>query len=324
VKAIVGTSYGTPDKLQLAEVDRPILGEKELLIRVHAASVNALDWHMATGKPMLMRLVSGLSKPKRPVRGVDVAGVVEEVGQAVTRFKPGDEVFGLGSGSFAEAVSAEERELQHKPAGLSFEEAAAMPVAGVTALQALQKGPLQAGQKVLVLGAGGGVGTFAVQMAKASGALVTGVCSTRNVDLVRSLGADGIVDYTRDDFSRIGSTYDLIVDAVGQRRLRDLRRALAPEGTLVLVGGGKNNSRFVGPLLKMANAKVINPLIKQRILLMVAKITPESLEELAAFYGPEKLAVPVDRTVSLPETPDAINRLYTGHGRGKTVILVSG
>ena len=196
MRAIVGTSYGTPDKLQLQDIDSPAIGEKELLVRVHAASVNALDWHMATGKPMLMRLMTGLSKPKRAVRGVDVAGVVEEVGPDATRFKRGDEVFGLGGGSFAEYVSADESELQHKPAGLSFEEAAAMPIAGVTALQALQKGPLQAGQRVLILGAGGGVGAFAVQIAKAAGALVTGVCSTSKVDLVRSLGADVIVDYT--------------------------------------------------------------------------------------------------------------------------------
>lgn len=322
MKAVVGTSYGAPDKLQLQDIPSPTIGEKDVLVRVHAASVNALDWHMATGTPMFMRLMSGLSKPKRAVRGVDVAGVVEEVGAGVTRFKPGDEVFGLGSGSFAEYVSAEEKELQPKPSGLRFEEAAALPIAGVTALQALRKASVSEGQRVLVVGAGGGVGAFAVQLAKVSGARVTGVCSSGKVDFVRSLGADDVVDYTRADFSRTGAEYEVIVDAVADRPLADMRRVLSPAGTLVSLGGGKNDSRIVGPLLEIVKVMVVSRLVKQRIVVMLAKVTPESLEELASFYGPGKLAVPVDRTVSLPETPEAINRLYTGGGRGKTVVLV--
>lgn len=324
MRGIVGTSYGTPDRLHLEEIDRPTPGEKDVLIRVRAASINALDWHMATGQPMIVRLMAGLSKPKRQVRGVDAAGVVEEVGSAVTRFKPGDEVFGLGGGSFAEYVSCDENELQFKPTDLSFEDAAAMPIAGVTALQALQNCPLRAGQKVLVIGAGGGVGAFVVQLAKVAGGLVTGVCSARNAEFVRSLGADGIIDYTREDFVETDSAYDVVIDVVGERSLRDLRRVLTPRGTLVMVGGGKNSSRFLGPLPKMASAKAINRFIGQQIVVMLAKLTPESLEELATFYGPGKLAVPVVRTASLLETPDALNRLYTGLGQGKTVIRISG
>jgi len=323
VKAIVGTSYGTPDRLRLDDVEGPTIGEKDVLVRVHAASVNALDWHMATGMPMVLRLKTGLSRPKRTIRGVDVAGVVEKVGSVVTRFKPGDEVFGLGSGSFAEYASADESELQHKPEGLSFVDAAALPVAGITALQGLQRGGVHAGLRMLVLGAGGGVGAFVVQMAAAAGALVTGVCSTSKVDFVRSLGASTVLDRSRDDFSRKATTYDLVVDAVGVRSLRSLRRLLTKQGTLVLLGGGASGFSVLGPLPKMAAANVIDHFIKQQIVLMMAKVTPESLDELAAMYGAEKLKVPIDRTVSLPETPEAINRLYTGHGRGKTVVLVS-
>jgi NADPH:quinone reductase-like Zn-dependent oxidoreductase len=322
MKAVVGTEYGPPDRLEVQDVDMPVIGESELLLRVHAASLNSLDWRLAIGRPYVMRPTIGWRRPKRSIRGVDVAGVVESVAADVTRFKPGDEVFGLGSGSFAEYVSADESELAIKPEGLSFEMAAAMPVAGCTALQALQKhGDLQSGQSVLVNGAAGGVGTSAVQIAKALGGRVAGVCSGGNVDLVRSLGADEVIDYERDDFSRFGVRYDLVVDAVGNRSLRDLRRVTTERGSLIMIGGGGGN--LIGPLGQMAAAAALNPFIRQKIGMFVAKVNPESLGALADLHAAGKLAPAISRTVSLGEAPEAISRMSTGHTRGKTVIVVN-
>jgi NADPH:quinone reductase-like Zn-dependent oxidoreductase len=322
MKAVVGINYGRPDRLGLQDVDIPTIGESELLLRVHAASVNSLDWRMAVGRPYIMRPNIGWRRPKRSIRGVDVAGVVQSVDAKVTRFKPGDEVFGLGSGSFAEYVSADESELAMKPAGLSFELAAAMPVAGCTGLQAVQKvGQLQSGQTVLVNGAAGGVGSCAVQIAKALGAGVTGVCSTSNVDLVSSIGADEVIDYEKDDFAHRGVRYDLVVDAVGNRSLRDLRRVLKEKGSLVIVGGGGGD--LIGPLGQMFRAKLLNPFVSQRIAMVLTKVDPENLEALSDLHASGKFTPAIGRTCSLGEAPDAMSRLATGHTRGKTVIIVN-
>jgi NADPH:quinone reductase-like Zn-dependent oxidoreductase len=321
MKAIVGATYGSSDRLKLDDIPMPQIGDTDVLVKVRAASVNALDWHMATGRPYLMRPMMGTRKPKRAVRGVDVAGEVEAVGAKVTQFKPGDAVFGVGSGSFAEYVSADETELIVKPDALSYEQAASLPIAGFTALQALRKfGQLQSGQSVLINGAAGGVGNFTVQIAKALGAHVTGVCSTRNVEFVRSVGADEVVDYTAQDFSRQGKKYDLIVDAVGNRSLSAFRRALTTKGTLVLVGGGGGN--WLGPVAQFLRTMVQKPFISQRIVIAMAKPDQDSLRQLAELCEVGKVRPAVDRTYSLPETPEAVSLLETHHARGKSVIVV--
>jgi NADPH:quinone reductase-like Zn-dependent oxidoreductase len=271
MQAIVNRSYGPPDNLELQEIDRPALDDDGVLVRVGAASVNPYDWHMMRGLPYFVRLISGLRRPKQSVLGADVAGRVEAVGKNVTQFQPGDEVFGSRGGAFAEYVCGRERNFVPRPAGLTFEQAAAIPIAGCTALQALrEKGRLQPGQSVLINGAAGGVGTFAVQIAKALGADVTAVCSTPNVDLVRSTGADQVIDYTAADFTRNGRRYDLIVDAVGNHTLTALRRALTAKGTLVLVGGGSGN--WLGPLARPVKASVLSRFVGQRLVPLLAKI----------------------------------------------------
>src|SRR6058998_4046410 len=247
MKAIVQTGYGSSDVFQLREIEMPVIDDDGVLVRVQAASVNALDWHLMRGIPAIIRLTTGLRRPKSPVPGVDVAGTVESVGRNVTRFRPGDEVFGMRTGAFAEYVAGKERNFVAKPVGLSFEQAAAVPVAGETALQGLRdKGQIRPGQKVLVNGASGGVGTFAVQVAKSFGANVTGVCSPRNVDLVRSIGADRVIDYTREDFTKGGQRFDLILDIGGKRSLFACRRALTRTGTYVIVGGP--SGRWIRPM----------------------------------------------------------------------------
>jgi NADPH:quinone reductase-like Zn-dependent oxidoreductase len=248
MKAIVYDKYGEPDVLELREVDKPVVKDDEVLVRVHAVSVNPADWHLLTGTPYVMRMAVGLSKPKNKILGLDMAGRVEAVGSNVTRFRPGDEVFGEHSGAYAEYVDVSEDGIALKPANLTFEQAAAVPVAGVTALQGLRdKGQIQPGHKVLIIGASGGVGTFAVQLAKSFGADVTGVCSTRNVDMVRSIGADQVIDYTQEDFTRSGRRYDLIFELAGTRSLADCRRALAPRGDAGAVRwGGRSLARACG------------------------------------------------------------------------------
>lgn len=265
MRAFVYTRYGSPDVLQLAEVAKPATKEDEVLIGVRAASVNPIDWHFMRGEPFIVRMTSGLGRPKKPRLGIDVAGRVEAVGGNVTQFHPGDEVFGACRGSFAEYVCAPQRALVPKPANLTFEQAAAVPVAALTALQGLRDtGRIQRGQKVLINGASGGVGTFAVQIAAMLGAEVTGVCSARNADMVRSLGARHVVDYTQVDFSRSGERYDLILDAVGNRSLSDCRRALAPEGALVLAGGA-GGGHWLGPLAGALKAAALSPFVRQRL-----------------------------------------------------------
>jgi NADPH:quinone reductase-like Zn-dependent oxidoreductase len=322
MKAVIGTTYRPPERLEFADVDVPGLRDgTDMLLRVHAASVNSLDWRTAMADPAIARAAAGWRRPKRPIRGADVAGVVESVGEGVTRFRPGDAVFGVASGSFAEYVCADESELTLKPAELSFADAAALPVAGCTALQALRRAQLGAGQSVLINGAGGGVGSFAVQIAKALGAQVTAATSTGNVEFVRSLGADEVIDYTKDDFTARGVRYDLIADIGGNRSLRDLRRAMTAHGSLVLIGGG--GGRMLGPVSQLLRAKLMNPFISQRVITMIAKVDAASLDELVEFHSSGRLTSAIGRTCSLPETPDAIQNVCAGHARGKTVILVS-
>jgi len=292
-----------------------------VLVRVVAASVNPLDWHYLRGLPYVVRMSAGLRKPKRIVVGVDVSGVVEAVGANVTEFSSGDEVFGARPGAFAEYVLGTEKNFVPKPPGLTFEHAAAIPIAGCTAIQALRdKGELQSGQSVLVNGAAGGVGTFAVQIAKALGAEVTGVCSTRNVDLVRAIGADAVVDYTTEDVTRSGRRYDLIVEAVGNRSLSDWRRILTPTGTLVLVGGGEG--RWVGPMATPGKAILLSRFVRQRLRTLLAELNNDDLLTIAELIEAGRVTPVIDRTYPLSEAPEAVRYLEAGHAQGKVVITV--
>lgn len=319
MKAIVWTKYGSPDFLQLQEVAKPVPKDNQVLIKIHAASVNPLDWHRMRGAPFLVRLDEGFFKPKDTRLGADVAGRVEAVGSAVTQFKVGDEVFGeLGAGSFAEYVAARESRLALKPANLSFEEAASTPVVGFTALQGMRhKGEIQPGQKVLVNGASGGVGTFAVQLAKALGAEVTGVCSTRNLDMVRAIGADHVIDYTKDDFTRDGQQYDLIYDAIGNRSTADYKRALKPNGNCVIAG--------FTTLPRLFEHILIAPrLSNKRIGLMgVASPNQKDLLIIKELLECGKVKPVIDRCYPLSETAEAIRYLETGRARGKVVISIA-
>jgi NADPH:quinone reductase-like Zn-dependent oxidoreductase len=322
MQAIVNRKYGSPDDLKLQEIDKPVVDDDGVLVRVRAASVNPYDWHFMRGLPYLARPMLGLRGPKQSVRGVDVAGQVEAVGKNVTQFRPNDEVFGAGwSGSLAEYVRGGENDFTPKPASLTFEQAAALPMAGCTALQALRdRGQLQPGQSVLINGAAGGVGTFAVQIAKDLGGDVTGVCSTSNVDMVRSIGADHVVDYTREDFARSDRRYDLVLDLVANRSLSDLRRALTPEGTLLLSGGG--GGRLLGPLALMLRARVRSRFVDQRLLSFLAQLRKEDLVALTELVEAGKITPVIDRTYPLSEAPEAIRYLEAGHARGKVVITV--
>ena len=321
MQAIINHEYGPPEDLKLQELEKPTIGEDSVLVRVRAASVNPYDWHVLRGLPYLVRLSEGLRRPKHPIPGVDLAGEVEGVGANVTRFQPGDEVFGGRSGSFAGYLCGVERNFTPKPPALSFEQAAAIPMAGCTALQALRDaGRLQPGQRVLINGAAGGIGTFAVQIARAMGAEVTGVCSTPNVELVNSIGADEVIDYTVDDFAKGKRQYDLIIDLVGNRSLSDLRRALTREGTVVLVGGGGGN--WLGPLADPARAFVVSRFVSQRLLPFLAKLRTKDMVFLTELIEDGKLTPVIGRTYSLSETPDAIRHVETGHARGKTLITV--
>jgi NADPH:quinone reductase-like Zn-dependent oxidoreductase len=314
VRAITYTEYGPPDVLQLTEVPKPVPRDDEVLIRVHAASVNPLDRYFVRGAPFFIRIMAGLLKPRETRLGVDVAGRVEAVGSGVTRFKPGDEVFGGCKGAFAEYVCASEGDLALKPATVTFEHAATVNIAGITALQGLRdKGHIQGGQKVLINGAAGGVGTFAVQIARWFGADVTGVCSTRNLDMVRSSGADQVMDYTQEDFTRSGQRYDLILDMIGNHSVSDCRRALTPEGSLVLVGG---------PLAGMLKAVALSRFVSQNLVMMVAKSTREGLTILGQLLEAGKVTPVIDRRYPLNEVPEAIRYLEEGHASGKVVITV--
>jgi NADPH:quinone reductase-like Zn-dependent oxidoreductase len=323
MKAIIYTTYGPPDVLLLTDVATPRPNDDEVLIRVRAASLNPVDWHFMRGAPYGLRIMTGLRKPKLTRLGNDVAGQVEAVGKSVTKFKPGDAVFGTCKGAFAEYACASERTLALKPANASFEQAAAMPIAALSALQGLRdKGRIQAGQKVLINGAAGGVGTFAVQMARVFGADVTGVCSTRNVELVRSLGAHHEVDYTRDDFTRSGERYDLILDCIGNRSLADRRRALSESGALVMIGG-PNEGRWIGSSGDMFNAAVLSLFVKQNLLPFLARLHKDDLVALQELFSAGKIRSVIDRTYPLSEVPAAIRYLEEGHARGKVVIAIA-
>ena len=322
MKAIAYHRYGPPEVLGLEEVDEPVVQDDDVLVRVRAASVNPRDWHFLRGLPYVVRPV-GLRRPKSGVLGSDIAGQVEAVGKAVTRFRPGDEVFAFVlSGAFAEHAAVPEAVLGTKPATLTFEQAATVPLAALTALQGLRDhGRVQPGQKVLILGASGGVGTFAVQLAKSFGAEVTGVSSTRNLELVRSLGADHVIDYTREDFTRSGQTYDLIFQLAGTRSPSDLRRALTPKGTLVL-SSGESDGRWIGPLGRVIKAAMLSPFLRQRLVTFEAKQSKDDLRVLQELVESGKLVPVIDRTYPLIETSEAIRYLETGHARGKVVITV--
>jgi len=323
MKAIVYCDYGSPDVLELRDIEQPVPKDDEVLIKVRAAAVNPLDWHFMRGTPYLMRAMAGLRKPKVSRLGVDVAGEVEAVGQNVTRFKPGDAVFGGRTGAFAEYVCArEDHALTRKPPNVTFEQAASVPIAGVTALQALRdKGRLKAGQKVLINGASGGVGTFAVQIAKTFGAEVTGVCSTKNVQLVRSLGADRVIDYTKDDFTKDVERYDLIVDNVGNHPLSECRRALVPHGIYVMVGG-PNDGRWIGPMGRAVNAFLLSRFVSREMGMMLADMNEKDLDTLSDLMQSGKVTPVIDRSYRLSDVPEAIRYLEQGHARGKVVITL--
>ena len=323
MKAIVYCDYGSPDVLKLEDVAKPVPTDDQVLIKVRAASVNPFDWHFMRGTPYIMRLDSGLRKPKDTRLGVDYAGTVEAVGKNVTDFKPGDDVFGGRAGAFAQYLCARaDRAMALKPANITFEQAASVGIAGVTALQGLRdKGHLQPGQKVLINGASGGVGTFAVQIAKSLGADVTGVCSTRNLDLVRSLGADQVIDYTREGFSKSGQHYDLILDNVGTQPLLEFRRVLNPKGICVLIGGGgPNEGRWVGPLSRPIKALMLSPFVSQTFVMLLADLNKKDLAILSDLMQAGKVTPVIDRSYKLNEVPEAIRYLEEGHARGKVVI----
>ena len=321
IKAIVHRCYGPPEVLRLEEIEKPTPADDEVLVRVQAASANPLDWHYMRGTPYVMRLDAGLGAPKSARLGVDFAGKVEAVGKDVKRFKPGDEVFGGRTGAFGEYVTVrEERAVVIKPAAVTFEQAAAVPIAALTALQGLRdKGHLQAGQKVLINGASGGVGTFAVQLAKALGAEVTGVCSTRNVDLVRSIGADHVIDYTQENFTEGGPRFDLVLDMVGNHSLLDVTRALKPDGTLVIVGGS-NEGVWVGPMARPLMAFVLSPFVSQQLAFLLADLNKEDLQVVSDMMQDGRVTAVIDRRYRLSEVPEAIRYLEEGHARGKVVI----
>lgn len=322
MKAITYQCYGSPDVLKLADVEKPVPTDDQVLVKVRAASVNPLDWHTLRGTPYIMRMDVGIGAPKSPRLGVDFAGTVEAVGKNVKRFQPGDAVFGGRSGAFAEYVAVtEDRGLALKPANMSFEQAAAVPIAAVTALQALRdKGQIRAGQKVLINGASGGVGTFAVQIAKSFGAEVSGVCSTRNVEMVRTLGADHVIDYTREDYTNGETRYDLIVDLVGNHSLLDNKRVLTADGNFVIVGGP--DGKWLGPLAGPIKAFFLSPFVSQKFGMMLASLDRDDLKVLGDLMQSGKLTPVIDRTYKLGEVPEAIRYLERGHARGKVVIAV--
>ena len=323
MKAIVRDTYASPDALELQEIRKPDVADDEVLVRVRAASVNPADWYTATGTPYFGRLQMGLRKPKIDRLGADFAGQVEAVGKDVTQFRPGDEVFGGRTGAFAEYVCfREDRAVVPKPASVTFEEAAAVPVAALTALQGLRdKGRIQPGHKVLINGASGGVGTFAVQIAKALGAEVTAVCSTRNVDLVRSIGADHVIDYTREDFTRSDRRYDLMLDVAGSRSWSKCKRVLNPQATLVIVGAPKGN-RLIGPLGHVLKVWLAALRSSQKAVFFIAKFNKPDMEILRELLAAGKVKPVIDRRYALSETGDALRYVGEGHARGKVVVTV--
>jgi NADPH:quinone reductase-like Zn-dependent oxidoreductase len=323
MRAIVQDTYGAADSLRLDTIPRPAVGDGEVLVRVHAAGLDRGTWHLMTGKPYLMRVAGlGFRGPKDRVPGRDLAGTVEAVGSGVTRFAVADEVYGVGRGSFAEYAVAAEDKLAHKPASLSFEQAAVVPISAGTALQALtDHGRIESGQRVLIIGASGGVGSYAVQLAKALGAEVTGVASTAKLDLVRSLGADHVLDYTRDDYADGTHRYDLVLDIAGNPGLSRLRRALTPKGTAVLVGG-EDGGNLTGGMNRQLRALLLSPFVGQRFAWFIAKERASDLARLAEWLEAGTVTPRVDRTYPLDRVPEAMGHLEAGQVRGKAAITV--
>jgi NADPH:quinone reductase-like Zn-dependent oxidoreductase len=326
MKAIVQDRYGGVDVLEFRDIDQPLPNDDQVLVRVHAAGLDRGVWHVMTGLPYMIRLVVptlGLRKPKVPALGMDLAGRVEAVGKRVTRFQPGDEVFGWCNGSYAEYACAPEDHFVPKPANLSFEQAAVVPISGFAALQALRdNGQVRPGQRVLVIGAAGGVGSFVVQLARAFGAQVTGVCRTTQAELVRSTGADQVIDYTREDVTDGTRHWDLIIDTAGHRSLSQLRRALTPKGTLVIVGS-EGRGRWLGGFDRQLRAVALSRFVGQRLRMLSSKPRQQDLQTLRELIEAGKLTPVIDRTYPLREVPEAIRHLVEGHGGGKVVITVS-
>lgn len=321
MQAIVYREYGSPDVLHLEELPKPVPGPDEVLLKVRAASVNPIDWHFLRGSPYGFRFMSGLRKPKGPQLGIDVAGTVEAAGANVTQFKPGDEVFGACRAAFAEYACAPVSTLAPKPPALTFEQAASAVVAGFTALQSLRdKAHLQAGQKVLINGASGGVGTFAVQIARHFGAEVTGICSTKNLDLVRSIGADRVIDYTQEDFTQSLQRYDVFLDCIGNHSVSACRRVLTPTGTYIMVGAP--SGKWIAPMDRSIRMHALSPFVRQSLVVIVARTNQPDLVFLAGLMASGEVAPVIDRSYCLAEVPDAIRYLETGHARGKVVIVV--
>jgi NADPH:quinone reductase-like Zn-dependent oxidoreductase len=321
MQAIVQDSYGSSDVLRLAEAARPVIADNEVLVRVRAAGLDRGTWHMMTGRPYLLRVLGfGFRRPKNRVPGIDVAGTVVAVGASVTRLSVGDEIHGMSRGSFAEYAAAREDKLAPKPANLTFEQAAVVPISAGTALQALtDAGRIEAGQSVLIIGASGGVGTYAVQLAKALGAEVTGVCSPAKLDLVRALGADHVIDYTQDDFADGTHRYDLIIDIAGNPKLSRLRRALTPKGTAVIVGG-EEGGRWTGGFGRSLRAPILSLFVSQRLAMLASKERASDLERLRPLIEAGKVTSSVDRTYALDQVPEAMRHLEAGKVRGKVVI----
>jgi NADPH:quinone reductase-like Zn-dependent oxidoreductase len=322
VKAIIRDAYGSVDALRLADIDQPVAGEVDVLVHVHAAGVDQGVWHLMTGTPYAMRLAGfGIRAPKNALLGYDVAGRIEAVGAQVTEFRPGQEVFGTCRGSFAEYAVARADRLLPKPENVTFEQAAVVPISGFAALQAVrEQGGVRSGQRVLIIGAGGGVGTFAVQIAKADGAEVTGVCSASKAELVRSIGADHVIDYTREDFVDGRNRYDVILDIAGNRSLSELRRALTPRGTLVIVGG-EDAGKWLG-IRRQLRAAALSPFVRQKLGFFISKERPEDLEELRKLLETGTIRPVVDKTFPLEEVPAAIQYLRDGRARGKIVVVI--
>ena len=324
MKAVVYTNYGSPDVLEIRDIKKPVPNDNQVLVKVRAASVNPYDWHFIRGTPYIMRLGVGLRKPKVTRIGVDFAGTIEAVGKNVTQFKPGDEVFGGKTGAFAEYVCVSEKGVALKPANITFEQAGSVDIAGLTALQAVRdKAKAQPGQKILINGASGGVGTFAVQIAKSFGADVTGVCSTRNLDMVRSLGADHVIDYTKEDFTKSGQRYDVILDNVGNQPLLSFRRALTPKGKYVMIGGGGTADQgLIGPMFRPIEAMLLSPFVSQEMGMMMTNPTQNDMTMLADLMQSGKVTPVIDRRYKLSEVPEAMRYLEAGHARGKVVITL--
>jgi len=325
MQAITYCDYGTAEVLKLESIEKPVPADEQLLVKVRAASLNPLDWHYMRGTPRIMRLGTGLRRPSVTRLGVDFSGTVEAIGSKVTQFKPGDEVFGARTGALAQyVVVREDGAVVPKPSNLTFEQAAGIPIAAITALQALRdKGKVQPGQKVLINGASGGVGTFAVQIAKSFGAEVTGVCSSRNHEMVTSLGADHVIDYTKEDFTKGAARYDLILDNVGTRGLLELRRALTPKGIYVLIGGGgPENGTWIGPMIGPAKEMLLSPFVSQSLVMLMADMNKADLAVLGELMQSGKVTPVVDRRYTLSQTPEAIRYLEEGHARGKVIVTM--